>query len=183
MNYTDLEQLLNSENANYSALKNNIFSSLRVAMPGIVTSFDSENQTATIQPAIRQKIRGSDGNNQFIQLPLLPDVQVILPRCNDFVLTMPLKPGDEGLIIFLDSCYNLFWSYGGIQNPQELRKHDLSDAVFIPSIFSNPKNIKNYSNNSTQLRNIEGTSYIEFKGDSINIVGNVTLNGKTIKTE
>lgn len=173
----NLSMLLNTPDEEKRVLKSNIFSNLRVAMPGIIEEFDPVNQTANVKPALRQKVIQKDMTYSFTELPTLPDVQVILPRCNNFVLTMPIKKGDEGILIFLDMCYDNFWEFGGVQNPAEYRSHDLSDAIFIPSIFSNPKNIKNYSSDSTQLRSVDGKSYIEFKDEEINIVGKVKING------
>ena len=42
------------ENA-LQSLKEEIFSSLHVAMPGIIRSYDPERRTATVQPALRRK--------------------------------------------------------------------------------------------------------------------------------
>lgn len=176
-NNINLSQMFDSKDEFYRNLKDNIKKEIRVCMPGEIVSFDCKNQTATVMPLLLQKTSEDTQNFEYQQISPLLDVQVILPRCNNFVLTFPLSKGDEGILIFMDNCYNLVWDRGGVQAPEEERYHDLSDAIFIPTIFSNPKNIKNYSSDSTQLRNIEGNSYIEFKGNEINLVGDVKING------
>lgn len=175
----NFSQLFNSQDEFYRNFKEKIKQEIRVAMPGQIVSFDSVNQTATVLPLLLQKTTKDNQNYEYEQISPLQDVQIILPRCNNFVLTFPLKEGDEGILLFMDNCYNLVWDKGGVQIPEEERYHDLSDAVFIPTIFSNPKNIENYSTDSTQLRSINGTSYIEFKNNDINLVGNVKINGNT----
>ncbi|HBR5570219.1 TPA: hypothetical protein L9Z29_005630, partial [Klebsiella pneumoniae] len=52
---------------------------LRVAMPGIIQSFDPESVTAVVQPAIRYIERDNDGNQSTQDYPLLVDVPVIFP--------------------------------------------------------------------------------------------------------
>ncbi|WP_309472203.1 Gp138 family membrane-puncturing spike protein, partial [Klebsiella pneumoniae] len=49
---------------------------LRVAMPGIIQSFDPESVTAVVQPAIRYIERDNDGNQSTQDYPLLVDVPV-----------------------------------------------------------------------------------------------------------
>lgn len=179
MSNNNLSQLFNSKDEFYRCFKDKIKQEIRVSMPGEIISFNNLNQTATVRPLLLQKITEDNQIYEYKQISPLQDVQVILPRCNDFVLTLPLKEGDEGILLFMDNCYNLVWDRGGTQIAEEERYHDISDAVFIPTIFSNPKNIENYSTNSTQLRNISGNSYIEFKDNEINLVGNVKINGNT----
>lgn len=138
-------------------------------VPGIIQSFDSKEQTVVVQPALREEISIEDGTKEWVQLPLLLDVPICFPRAGGYSMTMPIKQGDECLVIFLDSCIDAWWSHGGIQNQIEKRRHDLSDAVAILGIWSQPKVLPNYSTNSCQLRNDKGTSYIDLKDDEINL--------------
>jgi len=151
---------------------------LRVSIPGIVQSFDPIEQTVTVQPAIRERIVDGEGTVNMVNLPLLLDVPVVLLRAGGFVLTMPVVPGDECLVIFSDSCIDSWWSQGGVQVQAEKRRHDLSDGFAIMGTWSQPRRIVNYSTNSSQLRSEEGTSLIDIKQDEIDIVSNVVkING------
>jgi hypothetical protein len=162
----------------YRRLIENTANNLRVAMPGIIQSFDASTQTATVQLALREKIRDLSGNINQVEIPLLLDVPVVLPRAGTFILTMPVQKGDECLVIFADMCIDAWFSNGGVQNQLEKRRHDLSDAFAILGAWSQPNNISNYSTTSAQLRNETGTSYIEIKNDEINIVSPaVKVNG------
>lgn len=142
----------------------------RVAMPGIVQSFDPEEQTVTVRCAIREK-SNVDGVETWVEIPLLLDVPIIFPRAGDYVLTMPVQAGDECLVIFGDMCIDAWWQAGGVQNQIDFRRHDLSDGFAILGCWSQPRVIPNYSTNSAQLRNFSGSAYVEIKGDVINIVG------------
>jgi hypothetical protein len=93
---------------------------------------------------------------------------------------LPVKNGDECLVIFADMCIDAWWSNGGIQNQIERRRHDLSDAICIPGIWSQKKKISGYSTTSAQLRTEDGSQKIDISPSNITISGNVDLTG-TVK--
>jgi len=152
---------------------------LRVASPGIIQSFDPVTQTATVQLAIREKMN-IDGNISHEEIPSLLDVPVFMPRAGGYCLTMPVEKGDECLVIFGDNCMDAWWQSGGVQNQLEKRRHDLSDGYALIGIWSQPRVIPNYSENSAQLRNDAGTAIIEISGTTINIntSGVVNIKGR-----
>lgn len=170
----------NSQDEFYRQMLDNFSSNLRVAIPGIITDFNEAEQTVTVQPALRESISKGDGTREWIPLPLLLDVPVCIPRGGGFALTLPVKNGDECLVIFSDMCIDAWWSNGGIQNQIERRRHDLSDAICIPGIWSQKKKISGYSTTSAQLRTEDGTQKIDISLSKIEISGNVELSG-TVK--
>lgn len=146
---------------------------LRVASPGIIQSFDPEEQTVTVQLAIREKRLKNDGTEEWLDIPQLVDVPVVFPRAGGYVLTFPVKAGDECLVVFGDACMDAWWQSGGVQNQIDCRRHDLSDGYAILGPWSQPRRISNYSTSSVQLRNESGSAYIELSGDTVNIAGGV----------
>lgn len=142
----------------------------RVCMPGIIQSFDAAAQTVTVQPALREKML-ADGNESWIDIPLLVDVPIVVPRAGGYALTLPIQAGDECLVVFGDMCMDGWWQSGGVQNQVECRRHDLSDGFAIIGVWSQPRVIPGYSTGSAQLRNDAGSAYVELAGDTINIVG------------
>ena len=153
---------------------------VRVAMPGIIQSFDATEQTVTVQCAIREKIN-MDGNLSWQEIPLLLDVPIIFPRAGNYILTMPIQTGDECLVVFGDSCMDAWWQSGGVQNQIDCRRHDLSDGYAIVGLYSQPRRITNYSTNTAQLRNLSGSAYVELSGNDVNIVGgNVTISATCV---
>lgn len=176
----NVNEILNSENELYRSMGDSWKSTLRCACPGIIQSFDSVTQTCTVQIALREEVTKADYSKEWIQIPLLLDVPIVIPQCNGMALTFPIKQGDECLVIFADMCIDAWFSLGGIQNQLEKRRHSLSDGFALIGIKSQPNVIPNYSEDSMQLRNLSGSQYIEIKDDGINIVGNVKINGTSI---
>lgn len=142
----------------------------RVCMPGIIQSFDAAAQTVTVKPALREKML-ADGDESWIDIPLLVDVPIVVPRAGGYALTLPIQAGDECLVVFGDMCMDGWWQSGGVQNQVECRRHDLSDGFAIIGVWSQPRVIPGYSTGSAQLRNDAGSAYVELAGDTVNIVG------------
>ena len=95
------------------ALKQEIFSSLHCALPGIVVSFDAERQTAEVQPAVKP---GS------MNYPVLSDVPVFMP------VPFEVRPGDACLVVFSDIDIDAWFETGEPQELKSARKHALSDG-------------------------------------------------------
>jgi hypothetical protein len=141
---------------------------IRVAIPGIVQSFDASEQTVTVRPSIRERIN-TNGQISWINIPDLPDVPIYMPRAGGYTLTMPVNPGDECLVIFADMCIDAWWQSGDVQNQLEKRRHDLSDGFALIGPWSQPRVIPEYSWDTAQLRNDAGDSFVEVMQDKINI--------------
>lgn len=132
------------------------------ALPAIVQSVDFARQTITAQPAVQVTQTLQSGERQIVNLPLLVDVPICYPKCAGFALTLPIKSGDEVLIVFGARCIDSWWQNGGTQNaPAEYRFCDLSDgfAVFAPT--SQPKRLPAVSAENVQLRNTAGDVFLE----------------------
>lgn len=172
-----VSQRVDSAEEFYTQLLEGYGTKLRVAMPGIVTAFNPAEQTVTVQPALREQVRNLNGNSQWMNLPPLLDVPIVLPRGGGFVITVPIKPGDECLIIFGDMCIDAWFSNGGVQNQIEQRRHDLSDAFAVLGTWSQPNNVINYNTNAMQLRNESGTQGITISNTSVDLFGTITKNG------
>lgn len=111
----------------------------RVAIPCIVQSYNSTQNTVECQPAIREEVIRDDNSTEYIQLPLLINVPVVFPNTGKYGIKFPINQGDEVLVIFADGAIDNFWLKGNIQNPVEARRHDLSDGIAIPCSLSLPK--------------------------------------------
>lgn len=134
---------------------------IRVALPGIIQSFDPGTVTATVQPSVRCMVRDNDGNVSTEDYPLLVDVPVIFPRGGGCTLTFPVSAGDECLLIFADRCIDFWWQNGGIQKPVDGRMHDLSDAFAIVGPQSQAQKISGISTTAAQMRTDDGAAFVE----------------------
>ena len=101
------------------ALKQELFSSLHCALPGMVVSFNPSTQTAEIQPAVKV---GS------LAYPVLSDVPVFFPGSREEAITWPVSAGDECLVILADVDIDAWFENGEASVPRSARKHSLSDA-------------------------------------------------------
>ena len=163
--------------------------SMWTALPGIIESFDAEKLTCSVAPAIQARVRAADGSFQWVSLPLLVDCPVIFPNGGDFVITFPVRAGDECLVIFSSRCIDAWWQSAGIQVQAELRMHDLSDGFVLVGPRSQPSILAGQpavSTNSTQLRTKDGSAYIELApGGVVNIKapGGVHVTGAIVATD
>ncbi|ENK7105493.1 TPA: hypothetical protein J5G23_003484 [Escherichia coli] len=157
---------------------------IRVALPGIVQSFDPDAVTAVVQPAIRSVETDNDGNRVTKNYPLLVDVPVIFPRGGGCTLTFPVKAGDECLVIFADRCIDFWWQNGGVQEPVDDRVHDLSDAFCIVGPQSQVQKISGISTSAVELRSDDGGTKLSLNPSSGAISGTApggfNLNGLKI---
>lgn len=156
------------------ALKDSIMADLRVAMPGIVRDWDEEQQTVTVQLAIREKV-SSGGMSTEVDIPLLVDVPVVMPSAGGYGLYFAPEPGDECLVVFADTCIDAWWQSGGVQSQADKRRHDLSDAFAIMGCWSqtNKPNLKKIEDGGMCLQNNEGTAGILISGNTVKLFGHV----------
>jgi hypothetical protein len=181
--------------------------SLRLALKGqslitynsmvcIVSKVNLAHGTIEAQPAVQAFVTTLNAAKQpqqnYVDMPLLVDVPVIMMNGGNFMISMPVKVGDECLVVFSDRCIDNWWANGGVQ-PQvdkrgigELRFHDLSDGFAIIGPFSKPNVPVALSTNTLQIRTKDGATYIEIDGSgncnihaNVNITGNLAVSGTT----
>ncbi len=167
-----LSERFGSEEEEQMSLAFNNAAQLRVAIPGIIESFDADKQTASVQPAIKENIQVGDEKAKAETLPILSDVPVCFPRAGGYCVTLPVEKGNECLLVFADMCIDGWWQSGGVQEQMETRRHDLSDAIAIMGITSQPKKVEEYSKDKLQIRtdNKNVICEIDKEEQAVNIV-------------
>ena len=135
---------------------------LWTSLPCIVDSYDSNAVTVVVQPTIKIPVKKINGSVELVQLPLLMDVPVMFPCAGGFTITHPINVGDECFVSFASRNIDIWWQSGGVQNPFDTRKHDLSDgfAFFRPQSQANK--IENISTTDLEIRNDANTCNIQF---------------------
>ena len=154
--------------------------SIRVAVPGIIESFDREQQTVAVRPAIREVLRDGGAETE-IEIPLLVDVPVVMPRAGGYLLAFVPEAGDECLVVFADSCIDGWWQSGGVQSQAERRRHDLSDGFAILGPWSQP-NLPALPEKGVRLQDERGESYIALEDGKIRIEGDLYINGSAYQS-
>ena len=170
------ERISDPEEAEQKKL-DSLSAQIRVAMPGIVKGVNLVAQTVTVQIALQGKISDENGE-AWVNMPLLQDVPIVWPRAGGFALTLPVKAGDECLVVFGDRCIDSWWQSGGVQKPMDERTHDLSDAFAVFGITSQPRKLANVQADAIELRDDGRANWLQIKNGSINAVTTGAITAK-----
>lgn len=144
---------------------------VHTALPAKVVSCDGHS--ATVQLMITQVMKGGE----TLALPPLVDVPVGFYRGGGFCVTVPVKSGDEGLVIFAERCIDGWYVSGQQSAPLDTRFHDYSDAFFLPQGSSQPNRIPAYSADSLSLQTDDGSTFIRIKPGKIIMQGDIEHTG------
>lgn len=142
---------------------------LHTAMPGIIQSFNSEEQTVTVQPAIKRIFKTLQNDIEILvpsDLPILINVPINYPRGGGYSLTFPISQGDECLLVFSERSIDNWHINGGVKRPLAKRFHSLSDATAIVGLSSIPNKIPNYNSSDAQLKKDNGECSLSLKSDN-----------------
>ena len=156
-----ISELINDTTSLFKNLEDKIKQKIRVASPAIISEVDYEKQTLKAQITIREYING-----KYIDIPELLDVPFFILGGGDYSVTMPIKKGDECLIVFGDSCIDSWWQNGDVQNPIDSRRHDLSDGFALVGFKSQKNKLENYSDEAFQIQQNDEVPF-EINDDSI----------------
>lgn len=147
-----------------------ILGSVHTSFPGKIDKYDYATGKADIQPLIGR--RYNDGST--LDMPIIPSVPVVFPRCSAGSVSFPLTRGDGVLVVCCERSIDEFKSKGGKVVPEDGRRFDLSDAVAIPGFFPFTEKTTISGNNDFQ---------IVFKGQSIFIRenGDIEIGGAPVQ--
>ena len=174
MSYRSMEERNSDIIATAQSIKDDILSSLHVASPGIIKSFNSDLQTAVVQTAIRRRVRHEIGVVHEAD-PLLLDVPVCFLGGGSHALTFPVQEGDECLVFFADHCIDAWYQSGGVQNQVIPRMHDISDGFALVGFRSKPNALPGFN---TEKPNFVGGLLIDGSPASSGSVAWETITGK-----
>lgn len=170
-----------SQKSASDAAQDDAFANLRVAYPAIVKKFDSKKQTVNVQIAVMEKVKSKDefGNAVTVdkEIPELQDVPVCFPHAGGYSLLMPIREGDECLVVFCDRCFDGWWQNGDVQPQAETRSHDLSDGIAIMGVWSQPKKVKSWPSHGARLMKDGGGCYVEVGSGVVTIAGDCVITG------
>jgi len=153
------------------------------ALPATVTAVDLVAQTISAQPNVKGSQSKPDGSSESISMPMLVDVPICWPRAGGFAVTLPIKAGDEVLIVFASRAIDGWWQSGGEQEPVESRMHDLSDgfAIFAPT--SQAKKLTNVQDDGIEIRLEDRSAFwkLDENGDIYSTFGTMYLTGDIVQ--
>jgi hypothetical protein len=149
---------------------------------GVIESFDAENQTAVIQPAIkriitvesRETITYTSENS-----PLLVNVPIVFPGGGDWFMTFPVKKGDECLIFSMERSIGKWKKNGGVQDPSNYkRKLSFKDAVAMVGIQSKASSLPNFNTSEPEIRNRDGSIALTMSSSGMTLKGDLIVKGE-----
>ena len=112
---------------------------VNVALPATVVAYDHTTQTATVKlvPCFRRKNPANGNAVECYSPPNVPRVPVAFQGSGDYSDTYPLAVGSSGLLVVADRSLDEWRSTGAARTePQDLRRHNLTDGVFLPGVRS-----------------------------------------------
>ena len=117
---------------------------LHTGLPAKVISFDPDKGTCVVQPLLLRFIIDENGDEQEERLPQISNVPVRYPGGGGWFLIFPLKPDNIVFLSFIERSIDTWMEAdaGADVDPVHTRKHDLSDAICIPSMRPRTKPIK-----------------------------------------
>lgn len=98
---------------------------LRTSQPAVVISFNETQNTVHVQPSIMGKQAKKDAK----PLPELLDVPVSFYGAGGYVITHKPQAGDVCLLVASDRSLSRWKQAGGVIDPGERRRHNLTDSV------------------------------------------------------
>lgn len=109
---------------------NGVLYDLHTAMPAQVVAIRG-NSYVDIQPMLKRKY----ATGRVVNLPVIQNVPICVPRGADYAIKVPIAVGDTGFAIFSERSIDRWSVAGGLVDPKDSRRHDLSDAVFYPGLY------------------------------------------------
>lgn len=155
------------------------FGTLHVALVAKVLEFQSSApQKCKVQPLQQLKVTLGD-DVTTLSLPVIENVPVSLPYAQSLgmMLTLPIQPGDTGLLIIPDRSLENFLTSDG-KNPVAPvfygnaktcapRTHGLCDAIYIPGLSTYAQAIPNYNTTHIEIRDKPRKNYFSLGSDGL----------------
>jgi len=130
-------------------------SDVHTCLPAQIISYDHTKEKASVEPLLKRKYR--DG--KIDRLPIIVNVPVVWPRSGGCSLTFPVKKGDGCLLIFSERSLDKWLSVGGVVEPDDPRKFDLTDAIALMGLTSFAEE-SDIPNNENLLLRYQGTQLV-----------------------
>lgn len=107
---------------------------VHVSLPCKVLSYNSAKNTVNLQPLLKRKRRGKDGETAATKIEALQNVPVAFMRSQAAWVTLPLAAGDVGHVVFAErSIKDWMGKEAGLEvEPTDETLHPLAGAWFVP---------------------------------------------------
>lgn len=137
-----------------------------------VISFDSANMTVSVRPVVQT---GDTTGSQILGVP------VAGTRGGGFVFRPYYKPGDLGVVLYLDHDMDEVMATGGDAVSNTERNHSDNDAVFIGGIVAGGWAAPDMPEGII-LSTEDGSTFIAVTSSGIQVKGNLNVDGDITAT-
>lgn len=141
-----------------------VIESVCVAAVVQVIAFDPQKMTVNVQPLSKHLENG----NYESQPPILR-VPVAVTRSGGFIFRPWFKPGDTGVVVYLDHDMDATVTGGKEVVPLTERNHATTDAVFVGSVVSGSYEVQGLPTESIALAKDDGSIYVAITQDKVTI--------------
>ena len=134
--------------------KKDTFLSMNCHAIGIVEEFDLSNQTVKARIAYKKTFYQKEGKNYkevLVDYPFLIDCPAIVISGGPFSLKMPIKRGDECLVLFNDRSIDKWFESGSVLQLDSDRLHSFSDGIVLVGLRSLARSIEGFDNEKVKL--------------------------------
>lgn len=152
---------------------------IHTALPGQVESYDANTRRAVIQPLIKLVVQPDDPTQpaNSIERSILVNVPVIHPLAGGLYVQLPVKQGDQGMILFSERGLTEFKQSGRMAMPDRTRMFD--DAVFLPVDFGHQP-VSVVDSDAVVVQSVDGSTSVAVKPGAVTITAsNVEINSST----
>ena len=154
-----------------------VIESVCVAAVVQVIAFDPQKMTVNVQPLSKHLENG----NYESQPPILR-VPVAVTRSGGFIFRPWFKPGDTGVVVYLDHDMDATVTGGKEAIPLTERNHATTDAVFVGAVVSGSYEVQGLPAESIALAKDDGSIYVAITLDKVAIKNGITTADFTADT-
>ena len=169
------------------SVKDQIRAELNCIAIGTVIAFNQNEQSVTVSINYLRTIFGAvpvdspatdQSSNKTVSYPQLVKCPLLVNRGGNGLITFPVMPGDNCVLLFNDRDIDTWWTTGSPNSaPNSYRIHDLNDALVFVGVGTQNNPILDYNMNGPEIRNLLAKLSVE---DRIKIsVAGITL-GNTL---
>lgn len=136
--------------------------SICVAAVVQVLSFDPEKMTVNVQPLSKQL-----ENGKYESQPPILQVPVAVTHSGGFIFRPWLKPGDTGVVLYLDHDMDATVTGAKEAVPLTERNHATTDAIFVGALVAGDYKVKGLPEESIALAKDDGEIYVAITKDKV----------------
>ena len=118
-------------------IKRDIFSKLRVCVPGSIAAVNAENGTVDVAVGLMQRTpKLNMPRGVPVSYPLLEHCPLFTVQGGGVGAVMPVSVGDGCLVVFSDRCIEAWFATGQPNPLPSFRMHDISDGFALVGVNS-----------------------------------------------